>query len=584
MPDLPESVTETAAPEQLMQALEIFRQRYQQGLMTAREFREMLNLFQFTDEVGHLWSPGANTGQWYRWDRSQWTAAAPPARLKVSSALSASPHVQIPPAQPPPPVQSPVCAGCGNPLPEGAGFVPSAGGRFPCRPPPPTPQPQPRPPVCAHCGNVAQQGPGSAPTVGRRLAFAPPSPMPGPRRCPNPQCQLVARRNSVPCAAHAVGVGATLVVALVWRHDTRSSRRYQGGHKTRPYVVAPYRVNSMQCNQCGTKTDPGDTYCGSCGASLQRDQASPTKRVIVAALLIAFLATTLLLSGSFPAWMSPAGESPLDLTERVSNLMVLPETIAFCSDRTGDWEVYVMQPDGSDLHRLTNSPADDGTPAWSPDKSQLAFTSNRDGNWEIYIVSWDGSGLRRLTNHPADDGGPTWSPDGRYIAFSSDREGNYEIYVMDVAGGDPRRLTNDPGMDTSPAWSPDGERIAFNSTRSGNWEIHVMRADGSDVQQLTFHPADDWRPAWSPDGQRLAFSSMRDGNWEIYVMAADGSGLQRLTDNPAMDWRAVWSPDGQRLAFISERDGNREVYVMRADGSEQKRLTNDPGTDCGVDW
>ena len=576
MPDLPESVTETAAPEQLMQALEIFRQRYQQGLMTAREFREMLNLFQFTDEVGHLWSPGANTGQWYRWDRSQWTAAAPPARLKVSSALSASPHVQIPPAQPPPPV-SPVCAGCA----------------IHCRKGPVLSQV--RRPVSAarrrqrHSRShdrrfapiaVTSHSRGQVPAhCGQEVSIRPTITNASPRRCPNPQANWCPG-NSVPCAAHDWSRGN---LGLPWwrttpgRHDTRAG--------TRPApVVASYRVNSMQCNQCGTKTDPGDTYCGSCGASLQRDQASPTKRVIVAALLIAFLATTLLLSGSFPAWMSPAGESPLDLTERVSNLMVLPETIAFCSDRTGDWEVYVMQPDGSDLHRLTNSPADDGTPAWSPDKSQLAFTSNRDGNWEIYIVSWDGSGLRRLTNHPADDGGPTWSPDGRYIAFSSDREGNYEIYVMDVAGGDPRRLTNDPGMDTSPAWSPDGERIAFNSTRSGNWEIHVMRADGSDVQQLTFHPADDWRPAWSPDGQRLAFSSMRDGNWEIYVMAADGSGLQRLTDNPAMDWRAVWSPDGQRLAFISERDGNREVYVMRADGSEQKRLTNDPGTDCGVDW
>ena len=197
MPDLPESVTETAAPEQLMQALEIFRQRYQQGLMTAREFREMLNLFQFTDEVGHLWSPGANTGQWYRWDRSQWTAAAPPARLKVPPALSASPRVQIPPAQPAssPPVQSPVCAGCGNPLPEGAGFCPKCGRPVsPAAPPPPTPQPQPRPPVCAHCGNVVPAGARFCAHCGQEVSIpAPPSPMPGPRRCPNPQCgQLVA--------------------------------------------------------------------------------------------------------------------------------------------------------------------------------------------------------------------------------------------------------------------------------------------------------------------------------------------------------------------------------------------------------
>ncbi len=172
MPDIPESVTETAGPEQLTQALEIFRQRCQQGLMTAREFRELLSLFQFTDEVGHLWSPGANTGQWYRWDRSQWTAAAPPARLKVPPALSASPSVQIPPAQPasPPPVQPPVqsavCAGCGSPLPEGAGFCPKCGRPVaPVAPTPiaspsvaPTPVAPPRPRFCPRCGAEVAAG------------------------------------------------------------------------------------------------------------------------------------------------------------------------------------------------------------------------------------------------------------------------------------------------------------------------------------------------------------------------------------------------------------------------------------------
>jgi uncharacterized protein YraI len=81
---------------------------------------------------------------------------------------------------------------------------------------------------------------------------------------------------------------------------------------------------------------------------------------------------------------------------------------------------------------------------------KIAFKSNRDGNWEIYEINADGSGLRRLTNHPATDESPTWSPDGQRIAFYSDRDGNGEIYVMNADGSSLTRITNHPSYDTSP--------------------------------------------------------------------------------------------------------------------------------------
>ena len=126
--------------------------------------------------------------------------------------------------------------------------------------------------------------------------------------------------------------------------------------------------------------------------------------------------------------------------------------IAFNSTRDGNYEIYIMNDDGSKQIRLTNNPANDYLPAWSPDGSQIAFTSNRDGNYEIYVMNADGSKQTRLTNNPADDLHPAWSPDSSHIAFTSNRDGNYEIYVMNTDGSNQKNLTNKPA--DVPAWSP----------------------------------------------------------------------------------------------------------------------------------
>jgi len=109
-------------------------------------------------------------------------------------------------------------------------------------------------------------------------------------------------------------------------------------------------------------------------------------------------------------------------------------------------------------------------------QGRIAFNSNRDGNWEIYVMNGDGTGQTRLTNNPAEDFSPAWSPDGLRIAFSSKRDGNPEIYIMNADGTGQTRLTNSPANDVHPTWSPDGTRIAFETDRDGNSEIYVMNA------------------------------------------------------------------------------------------------------------
>ena len=274
--------------------------------------------------------------------------------------------------------------------------------------------------------------------------------------------------------------------------------------------------------------------------------------------------------------------------------------LAFHSNRDGNWNIYVMNPDGSDQTRLTDHPAVDSWPSWSPDGRRIAFISSRDDPnpndddriVEIYVMNSDGSDQTRLTNDSAWHSLPRWSPDGRRIAFQSYRDGNWEIYVMNEDGLGQTRLTDNSVPDGRPTWSPDSQRIAFYSTIDENAEIYVVNADGSDQANLTNNAANDWSPSWSPDGRRIAFHSHRDGNSEIYIMNADGSDQTRLTDNPARDIRPVWSSDGRLIAFTSNRDDPdpdddndiRNIYVMNPDGSGLTRLTNESSINYASSW
>jgi Tol biopolymer transport system component/uncharacterized membrane protein len=267
-------------------------------------------------------------------------------------------------------------------------------------------------------------------------------------------------------------------------------------------------------------------------------------------------------------------------------------TIAFSSNREGNFEIYSLNTQTFLVTRLTIEPAVDTQPAWSPDGSRIAFATNRDGDFEIYVMNADGTGLINVTNTPGvDDQYPTWSPDGGWIAFSSNRDGNQEVYKMRSNGAEVTNLSNNPAAeDYQPDWFSSGgiifseDRIAFTTNRDGNQEIYLMTVDGAEQVNLTLNPANDYSPAVSSDGSKIAFTSNRDGNQEVYSMESSGSNLINLTNNPAEDFSAAWSPNGQWIAFVTNRDGNREIYGMRFDGSQPFNLTVNPVEDNYPTW
>lgn len=295
---------------------------------------------------------------------------------------------------------------------------------------------------------------------------------------------------------------------------------------------------------------------------------------------------------AFAACSSPTEPKP------VSALLVqLPvaraQRIAFACN----YEICIMNPDGSGLVHLTALGGWNDHPTWSPDGTKIAFRSGAFGsNPHISVMNASGSGLHQLTTDASYNETPAWSPDGTKIAFMSNRDGNFEIYVMDATYGDAKpiiRLTHNASLDAAPAWSPDGTKIAFSSDRAANtggstWEIYVMDAtygDSLPIVRLTTNAVNDDRPSWSPDGAKIAFREYRAGNNEICVVkATDGSGLVCLTNDASLDDMPAWARDGSRIAFESNRDGNSHIYVMNADGSGTVRLTTDAYADWDPSW
>ncbi len=240
------------------------------------------------------------------------------------------------------------------------------------------------------------------------------------------------------------------------------------------------------------------------------------------------------------------------------------EYIAFVSS-IPRYDVWLMEPDGSHMRRLTNYRGGVAPSVqWSPAGNRLLIFRYP---YSIDTVFRSGAEQRELYrgDRPvyAD-----WSPDGKLVVLSADVSSPgmvsslYNIFILHADGRERWQITDSETYDPSsqwgpdsymhPSWSPDGEWIAV--YRSCCWAngpgIYLMRPDGSDLHQIAPSGFPDDGPIWSPDGQWIAFTCPAENdNQDICYVRPDGSELTRLTDGLHPYQNPIWSPDGKRLAF-----------------------------------
>ena len=189
----------------------------------------------------------------------------------------------------------------------------------------------------------------------------------------------------------------------------------------------------------------------------------------------------------------------------------------------------------------------DVNPQVSPDGKRIAFSSNRSGKYEIWIWDPDSPDAYQLTTLGAGTtGSPRWAPNGHKIAFDSNLGGRSNIYVVNSEGGTPRKLTQSPGANIVPCWSKDATTIFFGSNRSGTFQIWKMNVDGSHPVMITKNGG--FAPLLSPNGDVIYYARNSALSGDVWAVPVQGGEERKVVDGV---YRYSFAPAPEGLYFVS---------------------------------
>ena len=301
-------------------------------------------------------------------------------------------------------------------------------------------------------------------------------------------------------------------------------------------------------------------------------------------LLVSVIVNLLMLNVSIPPLFAKAPKAP---------------KILFTAAPQSNYEVFIMNTDGSEKVNLTQHPANDQQAIWSPSGDQILFVSDRNDNMEdLYLMNPDGSNVRRVfnANRKINKSSPTWSPDGKQIAYSAmDWDSRRStIYIATLREKKEKEFVIDG---TDPAWSPDGTEIACIIDE----RLTFVNLRTRERKQFLPKKAVQWQhlPSWSASGDRLAFSGnnnpfpavqdrQQHNEWidehTIFIANRDGTGFQQVVDEAGpFAWSPELSPDGEKILYTQAIKGPYQIFKIDVHSGIQIPLT-DKIWSFGGDW
>ncbi len=332
--------------------------------------------------------------------------------------------------------------------------------------------------------------------------------------------------------------------------------------------------------------------------------ASGSQRFVPWAIAASILAVALLVLGIGSHYFSRFG---LSSDSKGSAVMTTSKTgkVAFTSNRDGNWDIWTMNPDGSDPVNLTRDAAIDLHPTWAPSGEQILFVSFREDEKEssLYLMDADGKNIRKVLGNWYSRSPAAWAPDGKRIA--SVRDNVLYIITLDDKSAVPVAETGF-GSVGDPAWSPDGKEIAFIHYKpKRGYELRLLNVETLKqtvlLGELEKYPV-KFYPAWSPNGEQIAFvlqkfrpilSHTDAFAWQdeetIYVINRDGSNLRQLVSEKGPDaLHPTWSPQGDEIIYqqgihLPEIGDIRQLFKINVNTRVKTQITHE-GSNNGADW
>ena len=252
-------------------------------------------------------------------------------------------------------------------------------------------------------------------------------------------------------------------------------------------------------------------------------------------------------------------------------------TITFVARINGNYDLFTMNPDGSDKQRITSTEGDEAHPSWNPDKTKIVYSSEVGEFYQLFKINPDGSHRVQLTHDEQNNWLPQYSPNGLEIVFTKEND----LYLMDSNGTNERPLTDGRGA----KWHPTQPKVVYTDGPFLGAKLFTINIDGNNREQLTFGNSDDVSPAYNKTGSQIIYTHRRNNSYDLFRMNQDGTQQVPISTGVQKIYAPMFSPDNAKIIFHScQSTPWGIIYSIDATGGNLENLTSEYAGAKYADW